>query len=389
VRVGLIFPFSGPFAAWGIAFERSIQYGVDQINAQGGLKADGKTYKVKLISYDDKGWVPSENLKMVRKAVFEDKVSVIFNTSTAEVQKAIGPFTTKNKILVLSWGAGAQSPERPYLIGVDTGWPTNGVSLWTYLRENHPDVQKVAIFNPDYPPGQQGRTWREIGAKAAGYEIVFMDWYPLETVDFYPFVTRILKAKPDFISTDTVPASQLASIVKACKDLGYTGMFMTEQTDFELILKKVPADYIEGFLSSYPEGTKDDTMAPQLIRDFRAHYDKNWPGEWNPYNPMPYGDILTWKIGVEAAGSVDPTAVRDALLATNPIEHPVWGTAYWGGKEIWGANTQLFTDNVVVRFHGGKNLMVAKYSYSDWYQKNKDLVVSTMKREGWMGSQED
>src|SRR3990172_6762608 len=76
LNFGIVVALSGPAATWGIVNNRSIPMGSDKVNAQGGFKVKGKTYKWNPISYDHK-YVPAEAVKAANKAIYDDKVKFI------------------------------------------------------------------------------------------------------------------------------------------------------------------------------------------------------------------------------------------------------------------------------------------------------------------------
>ena len=53
LKIGGIGPLSGGGTAWGLAAQRGMELAVEDVNAKGGVKAGGKTYKLELIMYDD------------------------------------------------------------------------------------------------------------------------------------------------------------------------------------------------------------------------------------------------------------------------------------------------------------------------------------------------
>jgi branched-chain amino acid transport system substrate-binding protein len=389
VNVGFIWGFTGPLASWGIQFERSIQHWVDETNAQGGLKAGDKTYKVILHSYDDGGFIPSQHLDQIRRAQQQDGCVVVFTTPSATIQQAIGPYVTKNKLLALSWGAGAlNAKKRPYQLAVHSGWPLFTLGMWPYMHKTYPEIQKVAILAQDTVFGVHGAMLREIGGKAEGYDIVISELYAPETVDFYPLMSRVLASEPDLIAADSIPSTQWATIVKTGMDLGYKGRWSLEEYDSDLLLKKVPASYAEGMVSATPSAGENDKLAPAPLREFRTWYDSQYPGEWNTYNPLVSGTFLTWAKAAELAGDIDPSMVRNALLSTDPFPRPFWGNSYWGGEELWGGKIQMFTPMLAVALKNGELLIQAKYSFPDWWKEHKDVALPILEKHGLLHWQE-
>ena len=65
LAIGVSIPLTGPGAATGITTQRTLEHGVETINAQ-GLTVGGDVYKFKLSFYDNK-YVPAEAVTIVEK----------------------------------------------------------------------------------------------------------------------------------------------------------------------------------------------------------------------------------------------------------------------------------------------------------------------------------
>ena len=53
LKIGGVGPLSGGGTAWGLAAPRGMEIANEEINAAGGVKAEGKTYKLQLVKCDD------------------------------------------------------------------------------------------------------------------------------------------------------------------------------------------------------------------------------------------------------------------------------------------------------------------------------------------------
>src|SRR5262245_7068321 len=53
LKIGGVGPLSGGGTAWGLAAQRGIEIAIEEINAGGGVKVEGKSYKLQLVMYDD------------------------------------------------------------------------------------------------------------------------------------------------------------------------------------------------------------------------------------------------------------------------------------------------------------------------------------------------
>ena len=77
VVIGMTFSQTGPFNVDSQTQLRGAELWRDEINAAGGIKAGGKTYAVKFISYDDQS--RSELVKaLYTRLIVQDKVQFLF-----------------------------------------------------------------------------------------------------------------------------------------------------------------------------------------------------------------------------------------------------------------------------------------------------------------------
>jgi len=53
LKIGVPQPLSGGGAPWGVPVDRAVRLAAEDINTAGGIKADGKTYQIKVIR---NGW---------------------------------------------------------------------------------------------------------------------------------------------------------------------------------------------------------------------------------------------------------------------------------------------------------------------------------------------
>ena len=67
IKIGLSGPMSGAGASWGLLAEWAAKQAADEINKEGGVKVDGKTYTFEAIAYDNK-YTASEGAKVGRGA---------------------------------------------------------------------------------------------------------------------------------------------------------------------------------------------------------------------------------------------------------------------------------------------------------------------------------
>ena len=146
LAIGVSIPLTGPGAATGITTQRTLEHGVEVINAQ-GLKVGDDVYKMKLSFYDNK-YVPAEAVTIVEKMLADGTrflISLGSGNSVPVVAK-----TTAVKCLQMSYASGKAhltAPEFPFSFRVA---PTNETAwaVYPWLRKTFPNVQKVGHMNP-------------------------------------------------------------------------------------------------------------------------------------------------------------------------------------------------------------------------------------------------
>lgn len=81
ITIGASIPLSGPLASFGYFEKWGYQHAVDQANASGGIKVDGKTKKVRLVLLDDKT-DPNQVVNNVTKLITQDHVDALLGSCT-------------------------------------------------------------------------------------------------------------------------------------------------------------------------------------------------------------------------------------------------------------------------------------------------------------------
>lgn len=115
VRIGLMEPQTGTFAAYGLPGLWGSQIAIDEINAAGGVMVDGKMVKIEVPSgpngYDG-GSDPAQNILLVKRMLEDDQVLAIKGLSASNAGVAVFNYLNElersgNPIVVHSSAVGA------------------------------------------------------------------------------------------------------------------------------------------------------------------------------------------------------------------------------------------------------------------------------------------
>src|SRR5690242_13234966 len=157
LKIGGIGPLSGGGTAWGLAAQRGMELAIEDLNAKGGVKAGGKTYKVELVMYDDQ-YTGQGGKAAAERLVNQDNVKFIIGPVGSPPALGVISVTNPAKVLALTDGYA------PQILKNDTPDPYNfriyntnlefGPSLIKWLKENRPQIKKVGIMAPNDAVGQ-------------------------------------------------------------------------------------------------------------------------------------------------------------------------------------------------------------------------------------------
>ncbi len=320
IKIGFHAPLTGFAAADGLSALHGAQLAVQHINAKGGVLGR----PLKLIYYDD-ACDPDEAIAIAHKLIEEDRVVAAISGSYSHPTLAASAIFNESGIPYIS--AYAVHPEitrdKPYVFRVGlTGVPEGKAMGYVAGLLN---ATRVAILYMDIPFG----TTLAENAKAyiedvLGGEVIYYEKYELGETDFSTWLTEIKALNPDAI---LAPAyySEAAHIVSQAKELGITAPIIgCEGYDSPKFLE-LAGDAAEGTIIV----TDLDRDSPrELVQTFLSDY-KNMTGiEADMVGASAYDAVLVLAKAIEAAGSLDPDDIVNALKNLENVEM-VTGTLYY------------------------------------------------------------
>ncbi len=314
LKIGLVFPLSGPAAPYGIDHEVGAKWAADKINEAGGLKVGNDRYMVEIVSCDSK-YISSVAAECATRLVYDDGVR--FALGPIEGVPAVDPIYEQNKVLYLVGTVSADpSPESPYMVNAITTTLIWVDALWQQMVEQHPELETIAVLNPDSTNGRSFRAAIPIAASKHGLTVVAdVDFDPTAS-DFYPILTAIVDQNPDVIATGATPPGQVGLVVKQARELGYQGWILaTSAAPTDVILSIAGPENMWNVMTSYPGWSSD--VFPQRTRDLY----QEWLVKYAAAGQTEMGITVSnsWKMmlffrdAIEAADSIDPEEVLKVI----------------------------------------------------------------------------
>jgi branched-chain amino acid transport system substrate-binding protein len=218
VKMVRIDALSGLMAPVGTNQLKSYQYFAEKFNADNPAGV-----KFEVTGIDNK-LSPTESLNAL-KAAIDQGVRYILQGNGSSVAAAILDGVNKHN----ERNPGKEIIFWHFRFDADTSMKMEAMT--TFMKDQ-PDIKKVYLLNQNYSHGHQVAKFAKenLGRKRPDVQIVGEDLHPLAQVrDFAPYIAKIKASGADTVITGNW-GSDLALLVKAANEGGYTGKFYTYYT---------------------------------------------------------------------------------------------------------------------------------------------------------------
>lgn len=194
LRIGVILPFTGPFAASGEDQWNGMELYLQKI----GRTMAGR--RVEVIKEDSEG-KPDVTLRKTRKVVEQDNVDVIAGIFSSAEGLGIRDYVDGAKVITIITNAGAndltRSRKSPYLF-------RTAFSNWQWAYPAGPWTaknvgKKVWTVAGDYAAGREMQAAFAAGLAKEGGVVENTLWTGQGTSDFQPLLTQVRQARPDVV----------------------------------------------------------------------------------------------------------------------------------------------------------------------------------------------
>jgi branched-chain amino acid transport system substrate-binding protein len=177
---------------------RGIELWRDTVNAHGGIKAGGKTYQVKLVSYDDESQSTRVQQLYTRLITQDNAQFLISPYSSGLVATAAVISEQYGKVMITTGGA----LEKTYKLGnkhlfqLYTGSSKYLAGALDALLEKNPHPHIAFVYEDDpFSKAVAGAVRDE--AKKKGITLAVDEAYSGSTTDFAPIINKVIAAKAD------------------------------------------------------------------------------------------------------------------------------------------------------------------------------------------------
>jgi ABC-type branched-subunit amino acid transport system substrate-binding protein len=324
VKIGAIQAWSGPMAMSGMLADQIMALIEEQVKNTGGILGGRE---IKFVKGDDQGTVAGSS-GQARKLILDDKVAILtlggesaaqFTSASDIAEELKMPFVAFATIdLIETKKYSASLYDHELVIARIANFIIDVVKPKTvaYLAYDGWDSHEI-IDGVEVVVGARDR-W-----KAKGINIVFEQYFPQDTADFSPYLTKIKYLNPDVVVTELNNLGQAITINKQINELGGWGN-------------------IKYFAATEASAAKSAITMPSALGTYVSVL---WlPGSDEPgmrvfenafvqkYNRPPAPDLTYyyncfWTAikAIELAGTDDPEKVAEALRSGNLEWDSAWG----------------------------------------------------------------
>ncbi len=291
----------------------------DQVNAAGGIKAGGKSYKIQFASYDDES-ASKRVQQLYTRLILDDKADFLFSPYSSPLTATAAVVTEQYGKIMLTTGAAEEktyklgnkylfqmfAPAAEYLkVALDALKAKDPKATLAFVSEDA--AFSVAVVTPAKAYAQQ-----------QGFNVVFSEAYAPNTTDFSAILDKVTASKATVLlggghyADSSTLARQLYARKAALKMI-------------TLLVAPDSPQWVElgdaGVAVCVPSQWEPQVMAKPQFGPTVAQFDKDYRAKFNAdpsyESAGGYAAGLILQHAIETAGGIDAAKVAEALNTTD------------------------------------------------------------------------
>lgn len=327
------------------------------INAHGGLKVGGKTYKVDIKYYDDES-KNDTSAQLAERLIDQDHVNFLLGPYGSGTSFTVAGIAERKKIPMVEGNGAAErifnqgfkytfgvlSPARRYLEGI--------LALG---KSQKPAAQTVAITAASDAFSQEVAQGAAAWAAANGMKVVYNNKYPDTATDVSSIVSALKQTNPDII-LNAGHLQDALLVQKALREQNvmakiYGYSVGPDTPDFATTLGGDANDVMGGAQWSESVKYHGDPGFYRTAPEYAKAIEDTYHHHADYHNAESTGACLAFQYALERAGSLDPEKVRDALAKLDV-------TTFYGIIKFDSRGLNVYKPMVVNQIQKGRLLTV-------------------------------
>ncbi|MFL5454954.1 MAG: amino acid ABC transporter substrate-binding protein [Myxococcales bacterium] len=326
IVLGAAVSLTGKYSVNGKNTKDGYDLAIKRLNEMGGVKMGGKTYKLKVVYYDDES-TPARGAQLAERLISQDGVKFLLGAYSSGLTKAIAPITEKYKVPHVEGNGAARelfTEGYKYLFAVlstSDYYLRDAVNVAAEVAQQQgrdPKTMKIAMAFENDPFSLDVRAGIIEAAKKHGMKIVVDDKLPPEINDMAATLTKVKAVKPDLL-------------LVSGHEKGAT-LLVRQTSEMKVEVPIVATTHCDSAKIAETMGAQAEGVLCASQWDRSLAYKDKWFGSADEYAklfekefkyPAPYqaaestASVLVFADAFQRAGSIDPQKVRDAISKTD------------------------------------------------------------------------
>ncbi|MFL5275587.1 MAG: amino acid ABC transporter substrate-binding protein [Myxococcales bacterium] len=326
IVLGAAVSLTGKYSVNGKNTKDGYDLAIKRLNEMGGVKMGGKTYKLKVVYYDDES-TPARGAQLAERLISQDGVKFLLGAYSSGLTKAIAPITEKYKVPHVEGNGAARelfTQGYKYLFAVlstSDYYLRDAVNVAAEVAQQQgrdPKTMKIAMAFENDPFSLDVRAGIIEAAKKHGMKIVVDDKLPPEINDMAATLTKVKAVKPDLL-------------LVSGHEKGAT-LLVRQTSEMKVEVPIVATTHCDSAKIAETMGAQAEGVLCASQWDRSLAYKDKWFGSADEYAklfekefkyPAPYqaaestASVLVFADALQRAGSIDPQKVRDAISKTD------------------------------------------------------------------------
>jgi branched-chain amino acid transport system substrate-binding protein len=271
INIGYTGPLSGGAAKYGRNNLEGLEMAVDELNAGGGITVTGKKYTFKVIALDDR-YKPADTVTNARRLVELHKPPFIFCPHSGGILGMM-KFNEQEGFILHGY------TDNPAILQQGNKFLVKAPMSMGFYNSGVIDLawkhgwRKAALLCGSHEAGKMSEKIFDVLWKDRGGEVVAnapADYG--KVTDFYPYLTKILAAKPDSIILYG-PSEPSAMIISSARELGFkSGFMLGSQCKLDEMEKITPLKVLSPSVGVCPVGNMPLPLMQEYSKKHREKF---------------------------------------------------------------------------------------------------------------------
>lgn len=322
IVIGTISPNTGSLAAYGTGVTTGVELAAEEINAAGGILGR----QVEIITTDDQG-DPTECLNAFNSLVSQG-VSLIIGSATSGCTSAITEAANEEGVVLISPTATADSvtTEDDYIFRVCYADSFQGAIAAAYAKKaGYTNVGVVYCAGDVYSKG----LYDSFSAACEGYGVTVSaveSTASLDVQDYSNQFAAMVSAGVELVYAPFYYDVVGPYVIPQARAAGYDGIIMGADGYDTTPDYVVEGADLSAFNNVYWTNHYYAGDTSEIVQSFVSAYEEKFGSTPSAFAATGYDCLYVYKAAIEAAGSADADAVREALADTSTVYECVSGT---------------------------------------------------------------